>query len=435
MNPTEIIHEMHTMNFVGNITPGSWFEHLKRENGKPHAIAIILLSEIVYWYRPKEIRDEATGQIVGLKKRFKADKLQRSYDSFADQFGFTKRQVKDALKYLESLGIIDLDLRHITVKDGRTIPNVLFIGLDPVALRRITYNQREICDDKTEDTPYYSVGNGTPEGQTNTETTSEITPEKTSEKDSTFSKNPEEEPFDSGTEKMWEQYRHTEANQKAVGSPAVPAAAGGAFALGDVLIAAACTRLGRSEPEGDKRKSARAFFEKALKSERLLQGDVVMLERAVKDWLDPQGEYAFFLSQYELSVKHKLALRHFGIVLSKAKKAASEAQDRRARTQAHAAESQAALAERQAARPPPVEGDSVWENAKREIALQITKPTFDTWIRDTYGLDQEDGVYTVVVPHAAARDWLDNRLKTTAERTLVGILGYSIEVRFEVEET
>jgi len=94
----------------------------------------------------------------------------------------------------------------------------------------------------------------------------------------------------------------------------------------------------------------------------------------------------------------------------------------------------AALEERRAARPPPVEGDLAWENAKREIALQMTRPTFDTWVRDTYGLGQEDGVYTVLAPDALTRDWLESRLKTTAQRTLVGILSQAVEVRFEVGE-
>jgi hypothetical protein len=74
-NPTEIAHKMFRMNFEGNITPHSWYTHIKRESGKPYTIAIVLLSEIVYWYRPKEVKDEKTGQVVGLRKRYEADKL------------------------------------------------------------------------------------------------------------------------------------------------------------------------------------------------------------------------------------------------------------------------------------------------------------------------------------------------------------------------
>jgi hypothetical protein len=107
--------------------------------------------------------------------------------------------------------------------------------------------------------------------------------------------------------------------------------------------------------------------------------------------------------------------------------------DRYARTAELAAESQAARRERMAARSPPVSGDFAWEHAKHELQLQMTKATFDVWVKDTYGLPQEDGVYTVVAPNVKARDWLDDRLKTMAQRTLVGILNEQVEVRFEVQ--
>ena len=88
------------MNFTGNIIPPIWCKKICFANGKPNLNAIIILSDIVYWYRPREIRDENTGALVGYEKKFKADLLQRSYQSIADQFGISKRQVKDALDIL-----------------------------------------------------------------------------------------------------------------------------------------------------------------------------------------------------------------------------------------------------------------------------------------------------------------------------------------------
>jgi hypothetical protein len=425
---------------------------------------------------------KTTGQIIGLKKRYKADKLQRSYGSFADQFGFTKRQVKDALKYLESLGIIDLDLRHITIKDGRTIPNVLFIGLDPVALRRITYNQREICDDKTEDTPRYSVGNGTPEGHTNTETTTENTTEITTEKkDSIFPENPEPVPpspdpgdADSGKETddddsghsghsgvgdpgiatggsdhavgdpqseseiapdMWDLARRTAAARAEAGNFAVSAQAGGSFALADRLITAACARLGRSEPQGKKRDNAVGFFKKALRDEGLLQGDVDMLEHAVKDWLDPEGEYAFFLPQYDLNPKHELALRHFGIMLSKAKKQTAVKPDRRARDVEAMEASVAALEERRADRSPLVDlpNQTPWNLTLDTLWTHVGEGTFNAYYRDTRLLSLDDGTAVVQARDGPMRDFLQNRAEVIG-RELGRVLGRAVEVRVEVGE-
>ena len=174
--------EVGQLHFEGNIIPGSWYEHLRRESGKTYAIAAILLSEIVYWHRPTEIRDEATGRVVERRKKFKADKLQRTYDSFANQFGFTKRQVKDALKFLQDKGLIDLEFRTITTKNGMKMGNVLFIDLHVAALREITYgqvrlNQRTPYDEKTVEGVRKNVIGVTEKRQTNTETTTETTTE------------------------------------------------------------------------------------------------------------------------------------------------------------------------------------------------------------------------------------------------------------------
>jgi len=224
-----------------------------------------------------------------------------------------------------------------------------------------------------------------------------------------------------------------EAKREEAGAWPAPPAAGGSFALGDRLITAACARLGRSEPEGKKRDHACAFFEKALKAEGLLQGDIAMLIEAVKDWLDPEGEYAFFLSQYDLNPKHELALRHLGIVLSKAKRGADETPDRHSRYDTpNVRASQAAWKERQAARPPPTEDDKVGQAVKGELALQMTKATFETWVKPA-GMTCDDGVLIVTACDETVKGWLENRLATTIQRTALGVVG-PIEVRFEVGE-
>ena len=52
------------ISITGNITPQAWYKTIVKETGKPHLAAIVILSDIVYWYRPTELRDESTGQIV-----------------------------------------------------------------------------------------------------------------------------------------------------------------------------------------------------------------------------------------------------------------------------------------------------------------------------------------------------------------------------------
>jgi hypothetical protein len=78
--------------------------------------------------------------------------------------------------------------------------------------------------------------------------------------------------------------------------------------------------------------------------------------------------------------------------------------------------------------------DRIWQAALRELQLQMTKATFDTWVKNTRAISNEDGIFVIGVHDALARDWLENRLLTTVERTLVGIIGHPVQVEFAVLE-
>jgi len=125
------------MNWQGNILPAPWFQHplLRHESGRVNLPAAIILSDVIYWYRPQEIREEATGKIIEYRRKFRADKLQKSYRAWAEQFGMTKRQVKDAVAFLRLRGLVATEFRHVTTESGLALSNVLFI--EPV-LSRIT---------------------------------------------------------------------------------------------------------------------------------------------------------------------------------------------------------------------------------------------------------------------------------------------------------
>jgi uncharacterized phage protein (TIGR02220 family) len=168
-----IVDTIAKIHLEGNVIPHNWFNNIKLESGKPDVISIILLSEIVYWYRPTIVKDELTGQIQEVKKRFKADLLQRSYDSFAEQFGFTKRQVKDAMKRLEDNGLIKRVFRNIETNNMK-LSNVLFIDLNVEEVARITF-ESDTYDVKTEGVLRLNVTPMTIKRQTNTEITTKNT--------------------------------------------------------------------------------------------------------------------------------------------------------------------------------------------------------------------------------------------------------------------
>lgn len=65
-----------------------------------------------------------------------------------------------------------------------------------------------------------------------------------------------------------------------------------------------------------------------------------------------------------------------------------------------------------------------------ELQLQMTRPTFDTWLKNTRAISYEDGTLIVGVHNAYAKDWLENRLMSVIKRTLVGIVDRTVEIRF-----
>jgi hypothetical protein len=186
--PTPEVLLMNRVSFTGNVIPHSWYQKLKFASGKANLAAIVVLAEICYWYRPVEVRDESTGELLRLEKKFFADKLQRKYESF-ESLGITKKQAYDACHYLESIGLITLETRTVTTKTGLKIPNILFIGVDPRAISCLNQPLKE------GESPLL-VGNGPlhgsndtlptsngplPTGNTCTESSSEISKETSSD--------------------------------------------------------------------------------------------------------------------------------------------------------------------------------------------------------------------------------------------------------------
>ena len=136
-----IVDEVSKINFSGDITPRIWRKTITKENGKPYALARDILSDFVYWYRAIEEPDEMTGEIQ-LKKKFRDDLLYKSYEQLCEEFGESKRVIRDVLKRLEDIGVIKRHFRTITTKSGMKMNNVMYIELVPSVLYELTYPQK-----------------------------------------------------------------------------------------------------------------------------------------------------------------------------------------------------------------------------------------------------------------------------------------------------
>ena len=197
---TPTVKAIGRLGISGNVTHKIWYSRIQKSN-KPDYKAIILLSEIIYWYRPTEVRDETTGELRGYRKKFNEDMLRRSYQAFADEFGMSKREAQDALKRLRDAGLLRLELRNSSY-NGVPQSNVLYV--EPIASKidEITFGEPEPtiedfaveeCDSSTNvigvtrtcNTPYAEVEHPlrenvippTPKRVTYTEITTEISKE------------------------------------------------------------------------------------------------------------------------------------------------------------------------------------------------------------------------------------------------------------------
>lgn len=179
----EIVDMVGRISITGNIIPQIWYKTITHPSGKPYLEAIVILSDIVYWYRPTEVRDERTGEVIAYRKRFKADLLQRSYADLAQQFGISKREATNAAVALEKIGVVRRHLRTIDV-NGTKMANVLFLELVPKALLALTCGEVTPITFKS-DTSHVQKGDlsrseVTPltfKSETNTENTTENTTE------------------------------------------------------------------------------------------------------------------------------------------------------------------------------------------------------------------------------------------------------------------
>lgn len=167
----------------GSYVPHTWLKHLTYTNKRgtyTHHLAVLLLADIVYWYRPTVVKDEQTGEILGWKKKFKDDKLQRSYEAIAAHLGATYRQAREAVLFLKDIGLITAEFRNFTTKTGLFVSNALY--LEPVAekVSQITYSIKNEPHSEI-GKPYSEIGKRSAEiGRTYTDISPNISP-KTSE--------------------------------------------------------------------------------------------------------------------------------------------------------------------------------------------------------------------------------------------------------------
>jgi len=78
--------------------------------------------------------------------------------------------------------------------------------------------------------------------------------------------------------------------------------------------------------------------------------------------------------------------------------------------------------------------EQAWQSVLTQLQMEMPRASYDTWVRDTRPMAYENGVITVGVRNAYARDWLESRLAVTVSRLLIEILNSNVAVEFVVSQ-
>jgi len=76
--------------------------------------------------------------------------------------------------------------------------------------------------------------------------------------------------------------------------------------------------------------------------------------------------------------------------------------------------------------------EELWDMVKAQLRAEVPRTAYDRWIRDTEGLELADDTLAVGVASDYACAWLGDRVASTAERALTGIVRAPVKVRFEL---
>ena len=75
---------------------------------------------------------------------------------------------------------------------------------------------------------------------------------------------------------------------------------------------------------------------------------------------------------------------------------------------------------------------ALWDTALGQLELQVTRPNFETWLRNTVGIESDASHFVVGAPSDFAVEWLRSRMNSLINRTVSQIAGSTISVSFQV---
>ncbi len=78
------------------------------------------------------------------------------------------------------------------------------------------------------------------------------------------------------------------------------------------------------------------------------------------------------------------------------------------------------------------EARRLWEIALEQLKLEVTRPNYETWLKDTVGLHFDNGGFVVGAPTDFATEWLSTKLRPLIAKTLTRLARRPVEVSFQL---
>ncbi|MDP6459052.1 MAG: chromosomal replication initiator protein DnaA [Candidatus Bathyarchaeota archaeon] len=74
----------------------------------------------------------------------------------------------------------------------------------------------------------------------------------------------------------------------------------------------------------------------------------------------------------------------------------------------------------------------MWEATLGSLELQVSRPSYTTWLKDTVGLSLDDNKMVVGAPSSFVSQWLEQRMSSLIEASLSQVSGQAMTVQFQV---
>ena len=82
-----------------------------------------------------------------------------------------------------------------------------------------------------------------------------------------------------------------------------------------------------------------------------------------------------------------------------------------------------------------MEFEQIWQTALGEIEIQISKPNFATWLKNSRLLDKQEGVVLVGLPNNFAKEWVENKYQKIILNALRNLDQGTKKVQFTVHNS